>query len=151
MQTREAGEQLLATPDKVWRRLRCDQRDLPYVQIEENEVIPVRIKSGDKINHHMVYSLCPPGPTEIVPTHLMREIYYKGNIIFQDANKNYELQPGRWSVDAFITVSEKAQPGVYSLRIELDTGKEKITQNANFVVIHSTEESDAIQEEAGPE
>jgi len=150
MQTREAGEQLLTTPDKIWRKLGCDQRALPYVQVEENEIIPVRLEGGEKINHHMVYSLCPPGPTEVVLTRLTRQIYYKGNIIFQDANTNYELKPGRWSVDAFITVSKKAQPGIYSLKIELNTGKEKITQNANFVVIPSSDENEeeqgAIQE-----
>lgn len=147
MKTREAGDKLLATPDKVWQKLRCDQRDLPYIQIENSEVIPVRLKAGQRINHHMIYSMCPRGPTEVVPTRLVRHIYYKGTVIFQDANADFELKPGRWSVDAFVTVSDKAEPGIYSLEIELNTDKEKMTENTNFVVVEKAKEIEDGEED----
>jgi hypothetical protein len=140
MNQREAGEELITDPARVWRKLRCDNRPLPYLQIDDNEVIPLRLTAGEKINHHLVYSLCPAKPSEVVSARLSRSILYKGDIIFNDVIDNYELKPGRWSVDAFVKVAEQAQPGVYSLQLTLSNGNLDIAVDTGFVVFQEDEE-----------
>jgi hypothetical protein len=140
MTQREAGEQLITDPARVWRKLRCDNRKLPYLQVDDNEVIPLRLTAGEKINHHLVYSLCPATPSEVVTARLSRSILYKGDIIFEDVTQNYELKPGRWSVDAFVKVASQAQAGVYSLQVSLSGEDLNIIVDTGFVVLESDEE-----------
>ncbi len=140
MNQREAGEEMIADPAWIWRKLRCNNRTLPYLQVDSNEVIPSRLTAGERINHHMVYSLCPATPSKVVPARLARSILYKGNIIFQDVTDNYELKPGRWSVDAFVKVAEQAQAGVYSLQSTLTNKDLDVTVDAGFVVKQKDQE-----------
>ena len=138
---RETGEHMIVDPTRIWRKLRCDNRKLPYAQIDENEIIPARLAAGEKINHHFVYSLCPSQPSKVEYARFTRSILYKGSIIFQDVVNNFELKPGRWSVDAFVTVSDKAEPGVYSLQVTMNSSSLNISVNSGFVVYEAVEES----------
>ncbi len=116
---RKPGEKMLTLPDKVAQQYECSQRKLPFFMVEKNEVVPVELKPGDEFNHHFSYVMCPAIPSQTIKATLYRKIYYQGRIVFQDVTENFEIKPGRWAVDAFITIPTNAPPGIYSLETEI--------------------------------
>jgi hypothetical protein len=44
-------------------------------------------------------------------------------VVFEDIIRNFEVRPGKWSVDAFITIPEKAEPGPYSVEATFSAGR----------------------------
>ncbi len=133
-QMRKPGEKLVTHPDRVWRQYRCSNRKLPFIQIESNELLPPRLTAGEELNHHLVYVMCPARPAQVVGGQLNRTLYFRGRPLFTDRTPGFEFKPGRWAVDAFITVSPKAQTGVYSLETRFDKRSVRINATQHFVV-----------------
>lgn len=115
MGMRSPGDKLLARPEAVWAEYACADKPLPFLKLEENEVLPPRTTAGKEVNHRLVYGMCPKMPSEVVRGDLSRRIYYRGQVVFEDVATSFEVKPGKWSVDAFITIPREAEAGVYSL------------------------------------
>lgn len=131
---RKPGEKLIHHPDKVWNRYRCAGKKLPMLLIEKNEVLPPELYAGEEVNHRLVYAMCPKKQSGVIRGSLIRSIYFKNKVIFQDISKDYEFKPGKWCVDVFITIPPEAEPGVYSLETMLTGTSRDFKKSTQFVV-----------------
>ena len=61
-------------------------------------------------------------------------IRFRGDAIVNTTDKSYEIKPGRWVVDAFVTLPEAAEPGVYAYELEFKSRTVDFAKSASFVV-----------------
>lgn len=118
--SRQPGEQIATTPDKVWQELNCAKRERPFVQVERMEVVPEMIKPGGRVNYRLVYVLCPLKPSEVLKTRLVRNMLFKGERVAGNVKDSFELKPGRWIVDSFFTLPPESPFGVYALEVSFE-------------------------------
>ena len=59
----------------------------------------------------------------------------RGKAIWSDVARDYELQPGRWSVDLFLTIPVKAEAGPYEFEVAFETNKVIFRDSKSFTVI----------------
>jgi hypothetical protein len=123
---REPGQELVDLPGKVERQYGCAEKKLPYFRLEKNELNPNRVPAGGELNHRMIYAMCPEKPTEVIEGTLVTRIRFKGTPIVTETLEPFELKPGRWIVDAFITLPENAEEGVYALEVGFTSGSSEI-------------------------
>jgi len=135
--TRKPGEQLLETPGKIATQYGCARKTQPFATIEEHELLPPRVHPGEELNHRFVYVMCPTRDASVVRGELSRRIYYKGKVVFKDVSKGFEVKPGKWSVDAFITVPSQAEPGVYSLELSFESKLLTLQKSHDLVVVRN--------------
>ncbi len=131
---REPGQRLLDLPEPVAQKYGCGKRKLPHFELEQNEINPNRIHPGGQINHRIVYALCPRRPTEVVTGTLVTRVRFKGRIVLRDRIPDFELKPGRWSVDAFLRLPESAESGVYALEIHFERDHIRFDESLTFGV-----------------
>ncbi len=130
---REPGERLLSFPAPVAVEYDCTKRRLPFIEVEESELIPLRLRPGGQLNHRFVYVMCPSRASEVIEGTLYTRIQFKGKTVHSDSVKR-ELQPGRWVVDSFITLPEKAKPGMYALAARFESPKGRFSFHSDFLV-----------------
>ena len=123
-----------AFPEVVWDEYHCDEQQLPFFQVETNELIPPRVRPGGEFNHRMTYALCPAHPTEVVSGRLDTQILYKGEPIYQEVSEAYEFLPGRWRIDTFVEIPSSAAPGVYSYQMEFTSPQLRFERRLTFLV-----------------
>jgi hypothetical protein len=131
---RSPGEQLVALPASVSKEYHCDEKHLPYLKVEKNEIAPNLVEAGSAFNHRIVYAMCPRHVTEVVPGTLDTRIRYKGQVIVDDKVKDYEIKPGRWIVDSLVHLPESAETGVYALEVEFRSPTLRMDEKATFGV-----------------
>jgi hypothetical protein len=133
---REPGQELVDLPGKVERQYDCEEKKLPFFRLERNELNPLRVHPGGELNHRMVYAMCPQHPTEVIEGVLVTQIRFKGRPIVSETLDKFEIQPGRWIIDAFITLPENAEMGVYALelRFKSETSEIEIDEGITFGV-----------------
>lgn len=131
---RDPGEVLRNFPEEVWKEYDCEDQRRPFFIMEENELVPPRVKPAREFNHRMVYALCPENPTEVVAGTLSTRIRFKGRPIVRDTVAPYELRPGRWVVDAFVSLPDDAEPGIYAYEIQFDGVDVDFDERLTFVV-----------------
>ena len=131
---REPGQRLLDLPEKVEARYGCEKRRLPHFELERNEINPNRIRPGGEINHRIVYALCPLRRTEVVVGTLTTRVRFKGSVVLRESIPDFEIKPGRWSVDAFVRLPENAESGVYALEVEFERGRVRFDESLTFGV-----------------
>ena len=136
VQMRAPGEKLLDTPDNVRSKYKCASRKLPFIQIIDNELLPTQVVPGEKMNHHLVYVMCPENPTEISTGTLHREVMYKGKLLSDDDSEIIEFKPGKWSVDAFLKIQLTAEPGAYSLTMRFENNDFEYQKSLSFLVLN---------------
>jgi len=133
--SRQPGEQIASTPDKVWQELNCANRKRPFVQVEAMEVLPEMIKPGGRVNYRLVYVLCPLKPSEVLKTRLVRNMFFKGERVAGNVKDSFDLKPGRWIVDSFFTLPPESPFGVYALEVGFETpDRQPHKQIRSFVV-----------------
>jgi hypothetical protein len=128
------GEKLVTDPDRVWAEYQCSKQKLPFVRVEENTIIPPQLAPGEEFDHHLVYVMCSNNQRQAVTGTLYTRIRLGGRTIATDADRRFNLKPGRWSVDTFITIPATADPGDYSLEIEFKGKAAKFRQTQHFAV-----------------
>jgi len=131
---REEGVVNAAFPEEVWEEYDCDSQKRPFFIIEENELVPPRVKAGDEFNHRMIYVMCPKRPTEVVEGRLSTRIRFKGEPVVDSTDDAYEIKPGRWVVDAFVEIPEAAEPGVYAYEVEFSGRGLSFDKSLTFLV-----------------
>lgn len=133
--TRQPGEKLVSPADVVWKERNCARLQRPYIDIDLNEVLPSRVTAGEEFNHRMIYSMCPIRTAEVVVGDLSRRILFKGNTVFEDVSRRFEIRPGKWQLDAFIGIPAAAPAGAYSLEVAFSSGTLRFQRSASLVVI----------------
>jgi hypothetical protein len=112
----EAGLKPLASAESVAREYRCgDMALLPFVAIEQNKLLPEKVKAGDQVLHKLVYAFCPGKDGAPASGVLLRRITHKGKTIATDETKNFTLTPGRFIVDVYYQIPPTAKPGLYTV------------------------------------
>jgi hypothetical protein len=131
---RDPGEHLESFPEEVWEEYDCDAQKRPFFIIEENQLVPRRVKVGGEFNHRMVYVMCPPRPTGVVSGRLRTRIRFRGNPIVRETTEAYEIKPGRWVVDAEVALPESAEPGIYAYELAFKGAALSFEKSLTFVV-----------------
>jgi hypothetical protein len=133
---REPGQELVDLPAKVERQYDCKEKKLPFFRLEKNELNPRRVRQGGELNHRIIYAMCPESPTEVIEGTLVTRIRFKGEAIATETLDPFEIKPGRWIVDAFITLPESAEEGVYALelRFRSEASEVEIDESLTFGV-----------------
>jgi hypothetical protein len=133
LKMRQPGERLVSFPEPVAVEYDCAKRRLPFFKVEETELIPSRLRPGGQLSHRFVYVMCPSRASEVIEGKLHTRIQFKGKTVHSDSVKR-ELQPGRWVVDSFITLPEKAMPGMYALAARFESPKGHFSFQSDFLV-----------------
>jgi hypothetical protein len=115
--TRQPGEQITTTPDKLWQEMDCSNRERPFVRAESMEVLPEMIRPGGRVNYRLTYVMCPAEPSAVIKTRVARRMLFKGEQVARNVNDGFEIKPGRWVVDSFFTLPADTPLGVYSLEV----------------------------------
>jgi hypothetical protein len=134
--SRRVGEKVLTTPEKVGQESACTTRKQPVVQFESMEVLPERVKPGGRVNHRLIYSMCPLNKfTDTMNGRMTRNIFFRGEPVARNVKDAVELKAGRWAVDSFFTLPTESPLGVYALEVSLETpGGQAQKQVRSFVV-----------------
>jgi hypothetical protein len=135
---RTPGESLRTFPDRVWSEYACDDKELPFFEIEYFELHPRRLAPGEEFGHRMIYVLCPDAPTAVVTGALHTQILHRGAAIVEDLEATYDIKPGRWVIDAFVKLPPAAETGVYALRIGFKSRKLQFDRTLTFAVEGAT-------------
>ncbi len=133
LKLRQPGERLMDFPEPVAVEYDCAKRRLPFFKLEETELVPSRLRPGGQINHRFVYVMCPSRLSGVIEGKLYTRIQFKGKTVHSDAVKR-ELQPGRWVVDSFVTLPEKAMPGMYALEGRFESSKGRFSFHSDVLV-----------------
>jgi len=131
---RKPGVQLVDFPEKVGVEFNCASQKLPWFKLETLEVWPKRIDAGKELGHRMVYVLCTDGPTDVVTGKLETKILFRGQPVLREADNAYDLRPGRWAIDVFVTVPPSAADGLYALELSFQSPSVKFDRSETFAV-----------------
>ena len=132
---RDPGTQLEAFPEVVWKEYDCENQKRPFFVIEENDLLPEKVRAGSDFGHRLVYVMCPEHPTEVVQGELSRRIRFKGVPIAEKTDPIYEIRPGRWAVNAIVHLPEGAERGIYAYELEFDSDPVAFEKSLTFVVV----------------
>ena len=136
---RDPGVHFRSFPEEVAEEYGCGERPLPFFEIEKLELLPNRLRPGEEFNHRLVYVLCPESPTAVVAGTLNTRILHRGRAIVDEQDEAYEFKPGRWVVDAFVTVPLGAEIGVYAMEIAFRGSGLRFTERLTFAVDATSE------------
>lgn len=125
----QPGERMMASPDKTAKQYPCSPQLGIILVVEEVEAVPVAIRPGEEVNHHLEYAMCNPDPSRPVVGRIIRTLLFRGTPIFRDITP-YEFKPGTWAVDAFIRVPASAESGVYTIKTVLRGGQKPCKESA---------------------
>ena len=131
---RSPGETLETHPKDVWVQENCDERPLPFLRLDRNEVKPSMVGPGDKMNHRFAYTLCPTTPSEVIRGPLRTTINHEGKAIFRDTVDDFAVKPGAWVIDSTIVIPENAEPGIYGLEVSFGGRSAQFKNEISFVV-----------------
>ncbi len=132
---RRAGPQLVDPPQKVSVEFDCPNRPQPWVLLETQELQPGRVAVNHELNERFVYMLCPaPGQGEVRGT-LTRRVLMGKTEIWVDTVRDYDLKPGRWSVDVLLPIPEQTAPGLYEFEVRFETKKLIFRDTRSFTVV----------------
>jgi uncharacterized protein YceK len=133
---RQPGDTVLTTPEKVAQESICVSRQQPYVNVESIEVLPEMVKPGGRVNHRMIYVMCPLRKySDTLKGRVIRNVFFKGEPVARNVRDAIELKAGRWAVDSFFTLPSESPLGVYALEVSLEMpGGAAQKQIRSFVV-----------------
>ena len=131
---RKPGVRLVDFPEKVGVEFNCASQKLPWFKLETLEVWPKQLEAGKELGHRLVYVLCTEGPTDVVTGKLETRVVFRGQPILREPEPAYDLRPGRWMIDVFVTVPPSAQEGLYALKLDFKSPSVKFSSSEDFVV-----------------
>ena len=120
---------------QTWKEYDCEnkKKQLPFISIVTNEMLPDSVPRGQEIRHRFVYVACTSGQSVILGK-LSRKISYKGVVKFPDTTENFEIIPGTWEVNALISIPPAAEAGEYTLELTLSGPQSKQVKSTTFKV-----------------
>ena len=129
------GEHLIIHPNLIRESDSCARKKLPFILIEKSELMPTVITPGKEFNHRFIYVFCPRSKkSRPIGGTLYRKIYFQGRLVFEDVSKRYQFKPGKWSVDAFITVPPEVKPGSYALIVTFKAKNINLEKSAGLII-----------------
>jgi hypothetical protein len=132
------GEKLIIHPNFIRESDSCNRKKLPLLLIEKSELTPTIISPGKEFNHRLIYVFCPGSKkSRPISGTLYRKIYFQGQLVFQDVSKRYQFKPGKWSVDAFITVPPEVKPGSYAVVVTFKAKNIDLEKSASLIIEES--------------
>jgi hypothetical protein len=131
---RKPGVRLVDFPEQVGVEFNCASQKLPWFKLETLEVWPKRLDAGKELGYRMVYVLCTEGATDVVTGKLETRVAFRGQPILREPDPAYDLRPGRWVIDVFITVPPSASEGLYALELEFKSPNVKFSRSETFAV-----------------
>jgi hypothetical protein len=131
---RKPGVRLVDFPETVGVEFNCASQKLPWFKVEQLEVWPKRLEAGKELGYRLGYVLCTNGPTDVVTGKLETRIVFRGQPILREPDTAYDLRPGRWVVDVFVTVPSSASEGLYALELEFKGSGVKFSRSETFAV-----------------
>jgi hypothetical protein len=131
--SQQPGETMVTFPEPVAREYHCSKRRLPFFEVEKNELTPHRTRPGSRLDHSLVYVMCPSRISGVVSGKLYTRIHFKGKTVHTDVREQ-DLQPGRWQIKSFITLPEQADPGIYALEARFESPRGRFNVHSDFLV-----------------
>lgn len=131
------GEKLAASPKETAKKDLClSAQPGERVFLEEAEVAPSAISSGEQLYHRLRYVVCPAAAVRSVSGKIIRTVRLRKVTIFTDVTEHV-FKPGSWVVDAAVVVPEEARSGEYAFEVALKTGKSIVRKRSTFFVTKS--------------
>ena len=65
---------------------------------------------------------------------LETSILFKGKALLREADAAYDLKPGRWVIDTFVTLPPQAKPGLYGLQLKFRGKRVRFQRTLSFTV-----------------
>ena len=128
------GRKLVTTPDAAWQSANCGSRPLPYLRVDNSEVIPQAVKRGGSIIHRFGYIACVPAQPGYILGQLRTTVVFNGKELNTRTDKTYPIDTGGWIVDTEIAVPPQAEPGVYLIEASLVAKDTTVLDRINFTV-----------------
>jgi hypothetical protein len=121
-------------PDRVWAMEGCDSRALPFLRLDQSEVIPATVKPGALLNYRFPYTACVPAQPGYILGRLQTTLSYKGKNLSTRTDEGFPVETGRWIVDTNIAIPKDAKPDVYVLEAALAAKGATINDRVSFGV-----------------
>ena len=131
---RRPGVRLVDFPEKVAAEFNCARQKLPWFKLEALEVWPKQLGAGKELGYRLVYALCTEGATDVVTGRLETRVVFRGQPILRAPDPAFDLRPGRWKIDVFVSVPPKASGGLYALELEFKSASVKFSRSETFAV-----------------
>jgi hypothetical protein len=112
----------------------CGSRKLPYLRLDQTEIVPKTIKPGASIRYRLSYTACISQQTLYIPARLVTKILFKGKAENVRSDDSYSIKTGKWIVDTHIVVPKDARTGVYVLEATLSTKDGRLQDYVSFNV-----------------
>lgn len=112
----------------------CGSRKLPYLRLDQTEVVPKTIKPGASIRYRLSYTACISQQNPYIPGRLVTKILFKGKAEDIRSDDNYSIETGKWIVDTHIAVPKDANTGAYVLEATLSTKEIRLQDYVSFNV-----------------
>ncbi len=131
---RKPGVRLVDFPEKVAAEFKCASQKLPWFKLETLEVWPKQLGAGKELGYRVVYALCTEGATDVVTGRLETRVVFRGQPILRAPDPAFDLRPGRWKIDVFVTVPPSASDGLYALELEFRSPSVRFSRSETFAV-----------------
>jgi hypothetical protein len=103
------------------------------VRIEETEVEPTRVRSGDRVNLVTHYALLTPNPDQEVKVTERWQITRGGQVVGTPV-LTVQRQAGTWASAIPITLPSNAQAGEYRVAVTVEAAGARDSESATFTV-----------------
>jgi len=112
----------------------CPQIEQHQLSIETSEISPDQVYPDDEITHTVTYALCAPTDKFTMQGTLTRRIIFKGKELFRDSGIETFKAGTKRSIEAEITIPERAPAGLYTLETIIQHENVTIKRSATFYV-----------------
>ena len=128
------GRKLAMDPDSVWTLEGCASRPLPFLRLDQSEVIPATVKPGGLLNYRFPYTACVPAQPGYILGRLQTGLFYKGKSLSIRTDDGFPVETGSWIVDTNIAIPKDAKPEVYVIEAVLAAKGAMIKDRVSFQV-----------------
>jgi hypothetical protein len=121
-------------PDSIWTLEDCASRPLPFLRLDQSEVIPATVTPGGLLNYRFPYTACVPAQPGYILGRLQTSLFYKGKNLNTRTDEGFPVETGSWIVDTNIAIPKDAKPEVYVIEAVLAAKGAMIKDRVSFQV-----------------
>ena len=112
----------------------CPQVEQHQLSLAASEISPDQVYPDDEITHTVTYALCAPSDKFTMKGTLTRRIIFKNKELFKDSGIETFKAGTQRSIEAEITIPERAPAGVYTLETIIQYDNITLKRSATFRV-----------------
>jgi hypothetical protein len=127
------GKKLLAPHNEVWLNENCKNRPMPYIRLDNSDVIPKTATPGALVRYRLYYTACISDGYYYENGNLKTNIYFQRNVQ-NTRSDDYKIETGKWIIDTHINVPNDVENGIYVLDATLSIEENKIQDVVSFNV-----------------